>query len=362
MSAANVAAPGNGTSPETAPSGASFYALGPEFEWLAAAWEGFARELAAVGSTLRHVVAATTADPQLAAESSGLAALESATDRLVRELVDDAARIRRTQATYEHADAAVHAAVPLVPSPPPVHVGLGSGSGPVSGSGSGSSFDCGPDSGSSSGDSAIPVFGAGIATGPAAAAAVGTRPAAIDPSLAAGGSYRPYTGAPEPADSEPSAASGPGGSASWHRAGAQNLSETALGTLSRFRRQILARAEHWVAQHVPYNQGAWHEGYRTDCAGYVSMCWGLRDSLVTSTMPQIAHRIAKDDLRAGDVLLNTNVTTGHVIIFDRWADYAHNSYVGYELCPRGTLHHVIPYPYYSGFGTYEPYRYNNAGD
>jgi hypothetical protein len=84
--------------------------------------------------------------------------------------------------------------------------------------------------------------------------------------------------------------------------------------------------------------------------------------MVTSTMPQIAHRIAKEDLRAGDILLNTDVASGHVILFDRWADYAHNSYVGFELCPRGTLHHVIPYPYYGGFGAYEPYRYNNAGD
>jgi hypothetical protein len=154
----------------------------------------------------------------------------------------------------------------------------------------------------------------------------------------------------------------PDGSGLWHPTGAaQHLSETALGTLSRFRRQILARAEHWVAQRVPYNQGAYHEGYRTDCSGYVSMCWGLRDSLVTSTMPQVAHRIVKEDLRAGDILLNTDAATGHVIVFDRWADYAHNSYVGYELCPQGTRHHVIPYPYYSGLGKYEPYRYNNAG-
>ena len=157
------------------------------------------------------------------------------------------------------------------------------------------------------------------------------------------------------------AAAVPGGPDLWHPNATPDLSETALGTLSRVRRQIMARAEHWVAQHVPYNQGAWHEGYRMDCSGYISMCWGLRDSLVTSTLPQVAHRIAKEDLRAGDVLLNTDVATGHVILFDRWADYAHNSYVGYELCPQGTLHHVIPYPYYGGFGVYEPYRYNNAG-
>jgi hypothetical protein len=306
-------------SAEAAPAGASFYALGPEFEWLAAAWDGFAHELADVSSTLRHVVEAATADPRLVAESSGLAALESATDRLVRELVEDAVRIRHTQTTYEQADAAVHAAVPAVHSPAQVPTGHGS-----------------PDAG-------IPVFGAGIAAGHQGIAG-----------LANAGSY-----------SEGAATAGtavPDGSGHWHPDVAQDLSETALGTLSRARRQIIARADHWVAQHVPYNQGAWHEGYRTDCSGFVSMCWGLRDSLVTSTMPQVAHRIAKEDLRAGDVLLNTDVATGHVILFDRWADYAHNSYVGYELCPQGTLHHVIPYPYYGGFGVYEPYRFNNAGD
>ena len=277
---------------EPAAAGASFYALGPEFEWLASAWDGFARELTAAGGALRHVVEAAAADSQLAAESSGLAALESATDRLVHEIADDASRIRHTQATYEQADAAVHAAVPAVHVDP------------------------------------ISAFGV--------AARVGSGPAAGDSGL-----WRPAA--------DPQAPS-------------EDLSATALGTLSRVRRQILARAEHWVSQHIPYNQGSWYEGYRTDCSGYVSMCWGLRDSMVTSTMPQIAHPIAKEDLRAGDVLLNTDVASGHVILFDRWADYAHNSYVGFELCPQGTLHHVVPYPYYGGFGVYEPYRYNNTGD
>jgi hypothetical protein len=326
---------------ETAPAGASFYALGPEFEWLASAWDGFAQELAQVSSMLRHIVEAASADPQLAAESSGLAALESATDRLVRELVEDAARIRHTQTTYEQADAAVHAAVPALPTKPGMHSPHPAHAAHDSYTSFGTPLAAEPLalSGHESGPttSVIPVFGGSTVT---------------DATPAAAPRLTPAPGLPLALD----------GSGLWHANGAQHLSETALGTLSRFRRQILARAEHWVAQRVPYNQGAWHEGYRTDCAGYVSMCWGLRDSLVTSTMPQISHRIAKEDLRAGDVLLNTDVATGHVVVFDRWADYAHNSYVGYELCPQGTLHHVIPYPYYSGLGVYEPYRYTNAGD
>ena len=50
------------------PAGASFYALGPEFEWLASAWEGFARDLAETSGTLRHIVSVAAADPVLAAE------------------------------------------------------------------------------------------------------------------------------------------------------------------------------------------------------------------------------------------------------------------------------------------------------
>lgn len=302
------------------PAGASFYALGPEFDWLASAWDGFARDLAETGGTLRHIVAAAAADPQLVAESSGLAALESATDRLVRELVDDAARIRRTLATYENADAAVHASVSDCTPPQ----------------------DAAPNGylETSSGHAGVPLaMSGGSATVP---------PQAL---------WRPGHG-----DSfgRPTTAAGNGNGADVCAPAAD--SSGSLGTLSRARRDILARAERWVDERVPYNQGVWHEGYRTDCSGYISMCWGLGSSLVTSTMPQVAHPVAKEELRPGDVLLNTDVTTGHVILFDRWADYAHSAYVGFELCPQGTLHHVIPYPYYAGFGNYEPYRYNQAGD
>jgi cell wall-associated NlpC family hydrolase len=303
----------------------SFYALGPEFEWLASAWDGFARDLAETGGTLRHITEATAADPAVAAESSGLAALESATDRLVRELVDDAARIRRTLATYEHADATVHASVPSMPGMQLPTAPRVPASSPTSGSGA---------------PSAVPHQPAGPASGL-------WHPEPDAESEFVGGADSP---------------AGTGSTAGTDSAEiAPDASAAALGTLSQFRRDILARADRWVGEQVPYSQGVWHEGYRTDCSGFVSMCWGLRDSMVTSTFPQISHRIAKEDLRAGDILNNTDVATGHVVLFDRWADYAHSTYVGYELCPGGTLHHVVPYPYYPGFGDFEPYRYDQAG-
>jgi hypothetical protein len=301
----------------------SFYALGPEFEWLASAWDGFARDLTDTGGSLRQLCAVTAADPALAAESSGLSALESATDRLARELVDDAARIRRTLAAYEHADATVHASVPGVPLPAPPR-------GPAGPSGGGRQ------------PAPIPTPGPLSAPGGYAdpESLDRTSPTSAVPHQSAGHDQGLWV--PDPGDTAV-------------------LSGTALGALSVFRRAILARADHWVGQHVPYSQETWHEGYRTDCSGFVSMCWGLRDSMVTSTLPQISHRIAKEDLRAGDILNNTDVATGHVVLFDRWADYAHTSYVGYELCPQGTIHHVLPYPYYPGFGDFEPYRYDQAG-
>jgi hypothetical protein len=326
--------------------GASFYALGPEFDWLASAWDGFARDLADTGGTLRHVVAAAAADPRLAAESSGLAALESATDRLVRELVDDAARIRRTLATYESADAAVQASVPDYASPQ---------DGPF----------CAPGYPEPSGGHArVPLAmsgGSGTAVPPQALWRPGHGDA-YGGDAYGGDSYGEgsYGG-----DSYGGTAAPGGGSTGFdtgNGTGPAAQGGGAVATLSQARRDILARAERWVTERVPYDQGVWHEGYRTDCSGYVSMCWGLGSSLVTSTMPQVAHPVAKQDLRPGDVLLNTDVATGHVILFDRWADYAHSAYVGFELCPQGTLHHVIPYPYYAGFGNYEPYRYNRAGE
>lgn len=41
------------------------------------------------------------------------------------------------------------------------------------------------------------------------------------------------------------------------------------------RENIMQKAQSWVSKYVPYNQKGSYEGYRTDCSGFVSMCWGL---------------------------------------------------------------------------------------
>lgn len=41
------------------------------------------------------------------------------------------------------------------------------------------------------------------------------------------------------------------------------------------RKDIIARGQVWVDKNVPYSQTGTHDGYRTDCSGFVSMCWQL---------------------------------------------------------------------------------------
>jgi hypothetical protein len=120
---------------------------------------------------------------------------------------------------------------------------------------------------------------------------------------------------------------------------------------------ICENAATWLNPPVPYNQQAWYNGYRTDCSGYVSMAWGLGSSYVTWTLPEVSHPIAKDDLQAGDILLNIDE---HVLIFESWANPERTYYNAYEETPPQAVYHVVEYPYWSGSdGVYLPYRFNS---
>jgi hypothetical protein len=121
------------------------------------------------------------------------------------------------------------------------------------------------------------------------------------------------------------------------------------------RSEIISRAATWTTAGVPYSQSDYYGGYRTDCSGLVSMAWKLSESLTTRSLDQVSHRIDKDDLKAGDILLSYD---NHVVIFEKWADAAQTEYYVYEQTPPKAVHRKIPYPYYSG--TYLPYRYDNV--
>jgi Repeat of unknown function (DUF5648) len=125
------------------------------------------------------------------------------------------------------------------------------------------------------------------------------------------------------------------------------------------RDDVLARAQSWVSAKVPYDQGGYYGGYRTDCSGFVSMSWGLGKSYVTWTLPQVSHQISKNELLPGDILLRPH---HHVVLFAGWADAGHTQYVAFEETPPKAITRVIPYPYWPGHGTYTPYRYNSIED
>lgn len=122
----------------------------------------------------------------------------------------------------------------------------------------------------------------------------------------------------------------------------------------------ITRAQSWVDEQVPYSQSLWHTNgygtYRQDCSGYVSLAWGLGSSLTTFTLPQVSHEITKANLRAGDILLSS----GHTLLFHKWANDAKSEYWAYEQIKPGRVatYRKVPYPYWDGYGTYLPYRKN----
>ncbi|KAL0244174.1 hypothetical protein GEMRC1_008259 [Eukaryota sp. GEM-RC1] len=128
-----------------------------------------------------------------------------------------------------------------------------------------------------------------------------------------------------------------------------------LGCVSR--KTMLARGKSWVDKKIPYSQKKTYQGYRTDCSGFVSMCWGeKKPGYTTRTINQVSHTISKGSLQAGDALLNAG---SHVVLFVKWANSAKTKYVSYEESgSKGSVARVTPYPYWSG--SYHPIRYNKA--
>ncbi|MFG2983109.1 FG-GAP repeat domain-containing protein [Streptomyces sp. NPDC048258] len=90
------------------------------------------------------------------------------------------------------------------------------------------------------------------------------------------------------------------------------------------RSEVMARAQYWVDQGVPYNQGGWHTdgqgtNYREDCSGYVSMAWHATESFTTWSLPSVSSDISNSSLLPGDAL---NYSDAHVILFGGWQDKA----------------------------------------
>jgi hypothetical protein len=78
---------------------------------------------------------------------------------------------------------------------------------------------------------------------------------------------------------------------------------------------------------VKYSQSKYYAGYRTDCSGYVSMCWSTGTSWNTRTFYKVTHRIPVASLEPGDALLKKGY---HIRLFYGWVDATRTEYIAYE--------------------------------
>jgi len=127
---------------------------------------------------------------------------------------------------------------------------------------------------------------------------------------------------------------------------------------------VMANAEIWVKNDVPYNTDGTYMDYREDCSGYVSFCWKSGPpGHDTMTFHEVAHPITKAELLPGDCML---YASEHVCLFGGWIDAAHTHYWAYEETQPcsdnpnwcNTRKDDVVYPYYYDPNDFLPYRYN----
>jgi hypothetical protein len=95
-----------------------------------------------------------------------------------------------------------------------------------------------------------------------------------------------------------------------------------MASVTGARRTVLVRGFSWLDQNVPYSQSRTFNGYRTDCSGFVSMCWETGTSHTTAVFASGGGNTAAlrswNELSPGDAL----VRRGHMMLFTGWADSA----------------------------------------
>jgi hypothetical protein len=124
------------------------------------------------------------------------------------------------------------------------------------------------------------------------------------------------------------------------------------------RATVLTRAQSWIDKPVKYSQAKYHLGYRTDCSGYVSMCWSTGTSWATSSFHAVTKKIAISQLKPGDAMLKKGY---HIRLFAGWTDDTHTSYVAFEASDLVAVARVHSLAGDLNAG-YVPTRYNRIAD
>lgn len=102
------------------------------------------------------------------------------------------------------------------------------------------------------------------------------------------------------------------------------------------RAAILARAQYWADQQVPYG-GLEQQGYSPSPAGYLHYAWDLppaEEGGLDLVIQRAARTIFINELLPGDVLTDTfsaESENGRILIFDGWVDDASRQFYAYEI-------------------------------
>jgi cell wall-associated NlpC family hydrolase len=132
---------------------------------------------------------------------------------------------------------------------------------------------------------------------------------------------------------------------------------TAGGPAPMSRSEIQSNAQQLMG--VPYVWGG-TSATGLDCSAFVSKAWGV-GRLTTDNLASVSTPITKDELQSGDALNLTTARdsdgTGHVRLFDAWANPEHTKMSVYEETPPRSIHHVINWD-----PKYQPMRRNNVPD
>ena len=104
---------------------------------------------------------------------------------------------------------------------------------------------------------------------------------------------------------------------------------TILASATGGRRTAIERGFGWLDAQVPYSQSAYKAGYRTDCSGFVSMCWQLGTSYTTADFSTGGGKSGPigsyGKLLPGDALVHRSNGAGHMMLFLGWNDSAHSA-------------------------------------
>jgi hypothetical protein len=120
--------------------------------------------------------------------------------------------------------------------------------------------------------------------------------------------------------------------------------EPAPDATAQIRRRILSRAASLLGLKYVWGGNSTTNGM--DCSAYVSWTWSV-GRYTTDSIPEVSFPIAKSDLRPGDAM---NLTigrdpkrTGHIRIFEAWANAERTLVWVYEETPPRVVHRVIVY-------------------